>query len=98
MANLSSGQGQENLPALIKNITPSVVVIKTYDRRRGKEVSQGSGFFVSETGDLVTNYHVLDETSYANVKTADGRIYPIKKVLSEDKQGDLIGSVSLNGW
>jgi tetratricopeptide (TPR) repeat protein len=81
--------GQESLPFLIKKVEPSIVVIMTYGRD-GKILGQGSGFFINKEGDVITNSHVLQDASRAAIKTTDGKEYPIKKVLAEDKEGDLI--------
>jgi tetratricopeptide (TPR) repeat protein len=80
---------QENLPAIVKKIQPSVVTILTYDKS-GKGLTQGSGFFIREDGHIITNRHVLQGASSANVKTADDKVYPVTKVFAEDKEGDLI--------
>jgi S1-C subfamily serine protease len=64
-------------------------VILTYNRE-GKILGQGSGFFINKEGDVITNYHVLQEANRAVIRTTDGRDYPIKKVLAEDTEGDLI--------
>jgi tetratricopeptide (TPR) repeat protein len=85
----STASGQENLPTLIKKVEPSIVVILTYNRE-GKILGQGSGFFINKEGDVITNYHVLQEANRAVIRTTDGRDYPIKKVLAEDTEGDLI--------
>ena len=85
----STAIGQQNLPALIKKIEPSIVVILTYDRE-GKVLGQGSGFFINKEGDVITNYHVLQNASHAEIILSDGGKYPIKKVLAEDKEGDLL--------
>ncbi len=42
----SSSSAQENLPAIVKRIKPSAVIILTYDKE-GKALGQGSGFFYS---------------------------------------------------
>jgi tetratricopeptide (TPR) repeat protein len=81
--------GQENLSVLIKKVEPSIVVIFTYNKE-GKPLGQGSGFFINKEGDVITNSHVLQEASRANIRTMEGKEYPIKKVLAEDKEGDLI--------
>jgi tetratricopeptide (TPR) repeat protein len=81
--------GQENLPVLIKKVEPSIVVILIYNRE-GKILGQGSGFFINKEGDVITNYHVLQEASRASIRTKDGKEYPIKRVLAEDSEGDLI--------
>ena len=84
-----SPKEQDNLPTIIKKIQPSTVLITTYgedDKLSGK----GSGFFVSRTGNIITNRHVLEDARRAEVKTTQGKIYPITHILAEDKEGDLI--------
>lgn len=81
--------GQENLPALIKKVEPSIVVVLIYNKE-GKLLGQGSGFFVNQEGDVITNYHVLQEANQAVIKTDDGKEYPIEKIVAEDHEGDLI--------
>jgi len=89
IAVISSVYAQENLTALIKEVSPSVVLVITYDEE-GEELSGGSGFFISEDGDVITNRHVIQGAYYAEVKTADEKVYDVKEVLAEDKEGDLI--------
>jgi len=79
----------ENLPSLIKRIKPSTVIIFTYNDN-GEHLKQGSGFFISQNGDVITNYHVLQGASSAEIKTADEKTYPITYVLAGDAQSDLI--------
>jgi len=78
-----------NLPGLIKKISPSVVVIVTFDEK-GEVLAQGSGFFINKQGDIITNYHVIEGASSAEVKTAEGDIYHIDSILSQDIESDLI--------
>ena len=85
----NSAGGEENLPALIKRIEPSTVVIFSFNPQ-GKGISQGTGFFVNSAGDVITNYHVLEGASRAFVKVSSGTEYPVKKVLAEDREGDLV--------
>ena len=85
----SPSLAQENLPTIVKKIQPSVVTILTYDGQ-GKGLMQGSGFFIRKAGDIITNRHVLQGASSANVKTAEGKVYPVTGVVAEDKEGDLI--------
>ena len=85
----SSSLAQENLPAIVKRIGPSVVVVQTYNKE-GSALGQGSGFFINEKGNVITNRHVLEGASRAEVKTIDNKVYPVKEVLAEDKEGDLI--------
>jgi tetratricopeptide (TPR) repeat protein len=85
----SFSEAQESLPPIIRQAEPSVVVILTYDKD-GKMLGQGSGFFVSKEGNLVTSNHVLQGAYRAEARTADGKLFEIGKVLDEDKEGDLI--------
>ena len=85
----SSASGQENLPVLIKKAEPAIVVIVTYDQE-GKTLGQGSGFFINREGDVVTNFHVLEEASRAVIRTNDGKEFPVDKIVAEDKAGDLM--------
>jgi len=89
MVPSSSGIEQEGLPTLVKRVEPSIVAIITYNRE-GNILGQGSGFFVNPGGDVVTNYHVLHGAVRAEIRTTEGKEYPVKLVLAEDREGDLI--------
>ncbi|MBU0508330.1 tetratricopeptide repeat protein [bacterium] len=79
---------QESLPDIVERISPSVVVILTYDET-GEAIAQGSGFFVNDKGDVVTNFHVIEGASSLDIKTSDGKLHPVTAVLAEDMEGDL---------
>ena len=81
--------GEERLPAMIRRVEPSIVVLFTYNRE-GKFVGQGSGFFVNQEGDVITNYHVLKGASRAEARMTDGSVSPVNRVIAEDEAGDLI--------
>jgi len=85
---------QEKLTEIVKKIEPSTVVILTYGKE-GKMIGQGSGFFISQSGDIITNGHVLNGVHRAEVKTARGKVYPIMMIVGEDKEADII-RVSVN--
>ena len=53
-----------------------------------QRLSQGSGFFISADGFLVTNNHVIDKSSEVEVLTDDGRTLPAK-VVGTDPKTDL---------
>ena len=60
------------------------------DRRHGRRfgMSQGSGFFISEDGYLVTNNHVVEGGSKYIVKMDDGTEYEAK-LIGADERSDL---------
>jgi len=89
----------ENLPTLIKRIEPSIVVIFTYsgkfdiylkEKREEDILRLGSGFFISQNGDIITNYHVLKGAESAEVKTSDGKTYTISDIVAVDEKNDII--------
>jgi hypothetical protein len=86
LAPLPAG-AEDNLPAIVKRITPAVVVVET---QRGAKRGLGTGFFVNANGHIVTNYHVLFGADQATVKTADGQRFPVKRIVAEDREADLI--------
>lgn len=89
IVGFSPAWSQENLPTLIKKVQQSVVVIITYNEE-GEILGQGTSFFISTEGDIITNIHVLEGAHRADVKTAEGIIYPVKNILAEDREADLI--------
>src|SRR3990170_3120283 len=89
IVGFSPAWSQENLTTLIKNVQQSVVVIITYNEE-GEILGQGTGFFISTEGDVITNIHVLEGAHRADVKTAEGKIYPVKNILAENREADLI--------
>jgi len=78
-----------NLTDLVKNIQPAVATILTYDSDN-KPLNQGSGLFINHKGHLITNYHVLEDAYQAEIKTRDGKKYPIMSIIAENKAMDLI--------
>ena len=80
---------EENLPKLIKSIQPAVVTVIGYDAN-GKTIRLGSGFFINGNGQIITNGHVVAGVARAEVKTADGARYPLKVMVAEDREVDLV--------
>lgn len=75
---------------------PSLGEIITYDAS-GNEVALGTCFVYTADGQLVTNYHVIENAVSAKV-TIDGKSYDIAYVLAYDKKIDLaILKIEANG-
>ena len=83
----SSGDNHSVIPS--EDLSKSVVSIFVYDWR-GQFLRQGTGFFINDTGEVVTCRHLLEEGSFAEVVTVEGEILIIEKVFSEDTETDLI--------
>ncbi len=82
-------QPSRSLKELVGPIQKSVVTVVNYDLD-GDITSIGSGFFISESGILVTNFHVLDGAYSASIKTVDGSQYPVAAILAQNRLVDLI--------
>ena len=106
-----SAPGNMSGDELYELLSPAVVRIDVYDgddigdrtRRR-----HGSGFFVSDDGLLVTNYHVIADASFALVHDVSDndpvgsqsrRVAPVRGVWAKNREVDLaIVKVDGNDW
>jgi S1-C subfamily serine protease len=77
----------KDIPAIVRAANGSIVSIVMSDKEI--PIAQGSGFFVSKDGLIVTNYHLIEEGSSAVVRLPDGSSYAVDGVLSSDKAHDL---------
>jgi serine protease Do len=50
--------------------------------------SSGSGFFISESGEVVTNYHVIEDADRIRIELDDGREFEAK-VVGRDPETDI---------
>jgi hypothetical protein len=66
-----------------------VVIIITFDLE-GRPLTQGSGFFINDKAEVVTNVHVIKGAYSAKVKLTDGKLYSVQKIMAEDKDADLV--------
>ena len=82
-----SMSAQDFLPELVKRIKPSAVAIETFDAK-GNTLSRGSGFFVA-SDKVITNRHVIEKSSRAEIHLFNGKKFPVKGVLAIDGEGDL---------
>jgi hypothetical protein len=89
IAAASSTTAQEDLPLPVKKMEPSVVGVLIYDKE-GRTIKRGSGFFLGREGDIITNRDLLKGADHADVKTVDGMLFPVRKVLAEDREANLI--------
>lgn len=79
---------KKDLPTIINETKHSVALIRTF-RRDGKQIATGSGFFITETGDIISNRHVFQGAYRAEAETTKGK-FPITKVLDQDPDNDLV--------
>jgi S1-C subfamily serine protease len=80
---------RDDLPGLVKRIQPAVVTVIAYNAQN-EALFQGSGFFITPEGSFLTNCHVLAQAARAEVRTAEGRCYPVRGVVAVDRYWDLV--------
>src|SRR5260221_656540 len=77
-----------DIPALVQRARPAVVEILTFDQQNNL-LKTGTGFFISQDGLLLTNFHVISGASSIMAKTPTGAVYFLKSVLSASKTYDV---------
>jgi serine protease Do len=79
---------RDNFPALINQTRPTVVTIMVFGFGK-KLIRQGTGFFVNNSGHVITNRHVIEGAQQAKITTGDGKEYIADKILAVDTGTDL---------
>jgi len=82
-------RAQEDWSAIVGQIGPSTITVLGYDKE-GRATNMAGGVFVSKNGDVITNRSVLMGADRVEVRTIDGMLYSVKKVLGEDKVANLV--------
>lgn len=79
----------KSLQQIIEEVEPATFIVYTYDEY-GIPSGSGSGFFIEPNGVGVTNWHVLDKSIKAVIKTPDGKQYEIDSVLCSSAKKDIL--------
>ncbi len=83
-----------NSVEIVNYVEPNVVYIEV-DYQNGSSAI-GSGFFINERGDVVSNRHVLENAVRAKAYTADGREYTFTRIIGAHPKLDLmVGATTL---
>src|SRR5437773_5508979 len=87
-AQLSQNQSTQ-FRKVATRVAPAVILISIFDSS-GKLLRNGTGFFISGDGRLVTSRSVVEGGAHAVAKTSDGRIHNISGVLANGGTLDLV--------
>jgi TonB family protein len=87
-AQLSQNQSAQ-FRKVAAQVAPAVILISIFDSS-GKLLRNGTGFFISEDGRLVTSRSVVEGGAHAVAKTSDGRIHNVSGVLANGGTLDLV--------
>ena len=74
-------------------LSAAVFRVDLYEKQtyvdRGTPTSTASGFFISDSGLAVTNYHSIDGGVYATATLSTGETFPVERVLYYDPEIDI---------
>ena len=82
---------EHNAVELIKATSGAVAVVMVYDKNH-EQISLGSGFFVTDDGKLVTNYHVIDHPGVSEIRAqipSTHAVYIAKGIISGNRADDI---------
>ncbi len=87
--NTTNNRSVKSASEIFEQLSPAVFKIHT---STGYQGFQGSGFFISNDGIAVSNYHVFEGTAvgFEDIILSDGGEYKIKQVYHKDKECDFI--------
>ncbi len=88
-AHAQNEKGHKDIPSIAQEALNSVVIIETKDGS-GKSLAQGSGFVVSSDGEVITNYHVVQGATSAEVRFSTGASYAVAGLLASNSERDLV--------
>jgi S1-C subfamily serine protease len=77
-----------DLVDLARTARPAVVRLKVQDSI-GRDLGTGTGFFTGKDGNIVTNFHVVEDADRVVADTSDGRRIPILGLLAKDEKNDI---------
>jgi hypothetical protein len=72
---------------LFQRYAPSVATLRV--TRKDGAVAQGTGFLISSSGELLTNFHVLDNADIVEVYFSERLWYSAKRIVAQDPEKDL---------
>lgn len=78
-----------DVKTLFKNTNKSVVLIMSFDSNN-QPIGIGSGFFVGNGKAIATNFHVLQGASSLRIKSSDGQVETVNRLLGIDVEHDLV--------
>ncbi|WP_455640562.1 trypsin-like peptidase domain-containing protein [Parabacteroides sp.] len=76
-------------PKWMEKSKKAVVLITTYGKD-GTKITSGTGFFVSENGDVLSSYTMFKGAEKATATDTEGKTYPITAIVGADELYDVI--------
>src|SRR5436305_1423110 len=74
--------------SLLKHMGPAVIRVLANDAA-GTPITQGSGFLITSSGLVVTNYHIIKGSASLSLFYENGRRIEVEGIAASDPEGDL---------
>jgi hypothetical protein len=85
----------KGIPEIVKEQADAVVFIRVTSKEGERRV--GSGVFVRSTGEILTNFHLIEHAKTLTVKRKNEDVYDEVRVLEVDMRRD-IALIKVRGW
>jgi tetratricopeptide (TPR) repeat protein len=85
-----SCHAEEQIPELVKVVSPSVVLILVLLPGDTTFTAMGTGFIITEKGDVITNYHVIRPGVLAKIVLYNQDTLDVKGIVAKDEDMDLV--------
>ncbi len=95
--NSNEGLRKQSFSELYENNIDSVVGIFAYPDNSSTSYYWGTGIIISSNGYIITNEHVIDSCSSAEVRLSNGEIYPALLVGEDTKADVAVLKIEANG-
>lgn len=89
LVNFTSAFSQVSFKNLISTNEKAIFSIFTYDDY-GVPTGSGTGFFISNDGTAISNFHVLKGASNAIIKLSNNTTFKISEIVAANQEADLI--------
>lgn len=80
---------QKDAPKWADKVKKAIVSVETFDKE-GKKLRSGTGFFINETGEVVSDYALFLGADKATVTDIEGKQLPVTTILGADELYDVV--------
>ena len=88
-------RGVKGIPEIVKEQADAVVFVRV--STKGGEHRVGTGFVVRQTGEILTNFHLVEDAKTITVRLKNEDVYDEVALLERDPRRD-IALIKVRGW
>jgi hypothetical protein len=88
-------RGVKGIPEIVKEQADAVVFVRV--TTKGGEQRVGTGFVVRQTGEILTNFHLVEDAKTITIRLKNEDVYDDVALLERDPRRD-IALIKVRGW